>query len=74
MEAKEIEPKVGMTLHGICGGIFGRSFHGDARIEFVAFDYFIARDNSNGVPMMAVAFKEGEQIMIEENWLEKGEW
>lgn len=38
------ELKVGTTLHGFCGGAFGRDAYGNIRIEAIGKDWVVARD------------------------------
>lgn len=41
--------RVGHTLYGYCGGEFGRSFYGPARVEAVGADWVVARTENNCV-------------------------
>lgn len=63
----QIKPQVGMTLYGYCGGEFGRDSYRNKTIEFVAYDYIVAR-NVNGEPEFACTYDKSE-FLIDEKYL-----
>jgi len=63
--------QIGMTLHGFCGGAFGRDSYATKRIEALGPDWIIARDNEGNVHI-AIFDNQAHMESFVRDWDEQG--